>query len=362
MAVSLLLVVVLTVMNLRGVEEWGRTFAVPTYGFVAIVFVLLIVAGVRLAMGETLTAEGPPSASSPTTAPVALLTVFLALRTFASGCTALTDVEAVSNGVPSFEEPKSRNAATTLALMGGLAVTMFAGITALAVVTQVHMAEDTSRLVGFPAGSEQRTALSQIGLAVFGSGPAFYLLQACTAAILVLAANTAYNGFPVLASLLARDGYLPRQLARRGDRLVFSNGIVLLAGVAGLLIVAFDADVTRLIQLYIIGVFVSFTLSQAGMVRHWSRELRRASDVRARRRIRRSQALNATGAAATAVVLILVLVTKFVHGAWIVVIAMPLLYALMLRIRRHYDTADAEAAPPRAESHCRAASTPWSPW
>ncbi len=189
-----------------------------------------------------------------------LLTVFLALRAFASGCTALTGVEAVSNGVPSFEEPKSRNAAATLTIMGALAIIMFAGITALAVVTHVHMAEDPTRLIGLPAGQEQRTALSQIGLAVFGAGPAFYLLQAFTAAILVLAANTAYNGFPVLASLLARDGHLPRQLARRGDRLVFSNGIVLLAAVAAVLIVAFDADVTRLIQLYIIGVFVSFTL------------------------------------------------------------------------------------------------------
>jgi hypothetical protein len=194
-------------------------------------------------------------------------------------------------------------------------------------------------------GGQQKTALSQIGLAVFGGGPLFYLLQAFTAAILVLAANTAYNGFPVLASLLARDGHLPRQLSRRGDRLVFSNGVVLLAGLAGLLIVAFDADVTRLIQLYIIGVFVAFTLSQAGMVRHWSTALRTAPDAAARRAIRRSQAINATGALATSVVLVLVLVTKFVHGAWLVVIAMPLLYLLMLKIRRHYDTVDVEAAP-----------------
>ncbi|SFK88047.1 APC family permease [Geodermatophilus ruber] len=342
---SLALVVLLTVVNLRGVKESGRAFAVPTYGFVAIVFILLAVAGLRLATGQTLTAESASWGLVPDHRTGGLLTVFLALRAFASGCTALTGVEAVSNGVPSFEEPKSRNAATTLATMGGLAITMFAGITALAVVTHVHMAEDPAHLIGLPAGQEQRTALSQIGLAVFGGGPAFYLLQAFTAAILVLAANTAYNGFPVLASLLAHDGHLPRQLARRGDRLVFSNGIVLLAAVAGLLIVAFDADVTRLIQLYIIGVFVSFTLSQAGMVRHWSRELRAVRDPRTRRSVRRSQAINATGAAMTTLVLLLVLVTKFTHGAWIVVIAMPLLFVLMLRIRRHYDTADAEAAP-----------------
>ncbi|HEY4627051.1 MAG TPA: APC family permease [Blastococcus sp.] len=344
-ALSVGLVVLLTIVNLRGVKESGRAFAVPTYGFVAIILILLAVAGARLAMGETLTAESASYGLVADHRTGGLLTVFLALRAFASGCTALTGVEAVSNGVPSFREPKARNAAATLTIMGGLAITMFAGITALAMVTHVHMAEDPGRLIGLPAGQEQKTALSQIGLAVFGSGPAFYVLQAFTAAILVLAANTAYNGFPVLASLLAHDGHLPRQLARRGDRLVFSNGVVLLAGVAALLIVAFDADVTRLIQLYIIGVFVSFTLSQAGMVRHWSRELRTASDSRARRTMRRSQAINLTGAAATAVVLLLVLITKFTHGAWIVVIAMPLLFLLMLRIRRHYDTADAEAAP-----------------
>jgi amino acid transporter len=344
-ALALPLVVLLTVMNLRGVKESGRAFAVPTYGFVAIVLLLLAVAGLRLAMGQILTAESAGYGLEAVHRTGGLLTVFLALRAFASGCTALTGVEAVSNGVPSFEEPKSRNAASTLAIMGGLAIVMFAGITALAVVTHVHMAEDPTRLIGLPPGQEQRTALSQIGLAVFGSGPTFYLLQAFTAAILVLAANTAYNGFPVLASLLARDGHLPRQLARRGDRLVFSNGILLLAAVAGVLIVAFDADVTRLIQLYIIGVFVSFTLSQAGMVRHWSRELRTTADPHTRRAVRRSQAINAIGAVATTLVLVLVLVTKFTHGAWIVVIAMPLLFVLMQRIRRHYDTADTEAAP-----------------
>jgi amino acid transporter len=341
---SLIAVVLLTVVNLRGIRESGRAFAVPTYGFVAIVLVLLVVGGIRLALGQPLTAESAHYGLVTSQSTTGLLAVLLALRAFASGCTALTGVEAVSNGVPSFQEPKSKNAATTLTVMGVLAIVMFAGITVLAVVTHVHMAEDPSRLIGLPAGQAQKTALSQIGLAVFGSSPAFYLLQALTAAILVLAANTAYNGFPVLASLLAHDGHLPRQLARRGDRLVFSNGIVLLAGLAGVLIVAFDADVTKLIQLYIIGVFVSFTLSQAGMVRHWSREMR-GVPARIRRSMRRSQAINLTGTVATSVVLVIVLATKFVHGAWIVVIAMPLLYLLMLRIRRHYDRADAEAAP-----------------
>jgi amino acid transporter len=344
-ALSLGLVALLTVVNLRGIKESGRAFAVPTYGFVAIVLVMLVVAGVRLALGQDLTAVSASYGIVPAAHTGGLLTVLLVLRAFASGCTALTGVEAVSNGVPSFRPPRDRNAAATLLIMGVLAIVMFAGITALAVVTRVHMAENPANLIGLPAGQEQKTALSQIGTAVFGGGAAFYLLQGFTAAILVLAANTAYNGFPVLASLLARDGHLPHQLGRRGDRLVFSNGIVLLALVAAGLIVAFDADVTRLIQLYILGVFVSFTLSQAGMVRHWSKALRATPPGAARRRIRRSQAINAAGAVATSVVLVLVLVTKFTHGAWIVVIAMPLLYLLMRRIRRHYDTVDVEAAP-----------------
>jgi hypothetical protein len=274
-----------------------------------------------------------------------LLTLFLCLRAFASGCTALTGVEAISNGVPSFRKPKSRNAAQTLVVMGGLAIVMFAGITALAVTSHVHMSENPADLTGAPAGYVQRTAIAQIGVAVFGHGALFLLLQAFTAAILVLAANTAYNGFPVLASLLSRDGYLPRQLGKRGDRLVFSNGIVILALLATLLIVAFDADVTKLIQLYIIGVFVSFTLSQWGMVKHWSRRLLDTPDRPRRGQMRRSQVVNATGAAATGLVLVLVLLTKFVHGAWIVVVAMPLLFLLMQRIHGHYASVARELAP-----------------
>src|SRR3954467_8124726 len=204
-ALSLVLVALLTVVNLRGVKESGRAFAVPTYGFVAIVLVLLAVAGVRLAMGQTLTAESASYGLASTAHTGGLLTVFLVLRAFASGCTALTGVEAVSNGIPSFRPPKERNAAATLSIMGTLAIVMFGGITALGVLSHVHMVE----------GAQQKTALSQIGVAVFGGGPLFSLLQAFTAAILVLAANTAYNGFPVLASLLARDGPLPQQLARR---------------------------------------------------------------------------------------------------------------------------------------------------
>jgi hypothetical protein len=276
-----------------------------------------------------------------------LLVLLLAMRAFASGCTALTGVEAVSNGVPHFQPPKSRNAAATLAIMGALTVTMFAGITTLALASHVHVAHDPAQLVGAPQGYEQRTVIAQVAGAVFGGYDAvgFFAVQAFTAAILILAANTAYNGFPILASILGADGFLPRQFARRGDRLVFSNGIVILALLAGLLIWAFDASTTRLIQLYIIGVFVSFTLSQVGMVRHWTRGLRHAPGGAERRRMHRARVINAVGAVFTALVLVIVLVTKFLHGAYIVVIAMPALYLLMRAIRHHYDTVAAELRP-----------------
>ena len=220
-----------------------------------------------------------------------LALVVLALRAFSSGCTALTGVEAISNGVPAFRKPKSANAATTMVAMGVIAVTMFAGVTALALISDVHFAEDTCNLVGFPGDCEsqpQRTVIAQIAAAVFGGADSmgFFFIQAATAAILILAANTAYNGFPQLASILAQHRYLPRQLHTRGDRLAFSNGIVLLALVAGLLLYAFDASVTRLIQLYILGVFTSFTLSQTGMVRHWNRLLAAETDPAQRRSCR----------------------------------------------------------------------------
>jgi amino acid transporter len=344
-ALSLGFVVVLTSMNLRGVRESGRAFAIPTYGFVLAVYAMLAVAAIKIGFGDGITAESAKYELRQTADTGGLLTVFLVLRAFASGCTALTGVEAVSNGVPGFEPPKSRNAATTLLIMGALAITMFAGITALAVVSHVHMAEDPSALVGFH-GDSQRTALSQIGLATFGDGVMFFLLQGFTAAILVLAANTAFNGFPVLSSLLGRDGYLPRQLAHRGDRLVFSNGILVLAGLSALLIVAFNAQVTRLIQLYILGVFLSFTLSQAGMVRHWARELRGAGPGE-RRMLRHKQLINGTGAAVTGLVFVIVLVTKFAAGAWIVVLAAPLIFMVMKAIATHYrDVADELRAAP----------------
>ncbi|MGW6411789.1 APC family permease [Streptomyces vinaceus] len=340
-------VALLMLMNLRGVRESGRIFAIPTYGFVLVIYVMFAVAAVRLATGDTIRAESAELPITPEGTFTGLGLVLLAMRAFASGCTALTGVEAISNGVPAFQKPKSRNAANTLAAMGALSVTMFLGITVLAMVYEVHVAADPTEL-GLPPGTPMSTALAQIGRATFGSWHFlfyFYLLQAVTAGVLILAANTAFNGFPMLASILAKDRYAPRQLFNRGDRLVYSNGIVLLALAAVALIIAFDAQLTRLIQLYIIGVFVSFTLSQAGMVRHWRRELASPATPKAERiHIHRRLAINAVGATLTAVVLIIVLLTKFTHGAWLVVIAMPLLFFGMKGVRRHYDRVSAQVA------------------
>ena len=337
-------VVLITLMNLRGVKESGKAFAVPTYGFLLGIYVMFAVAAYRMLSGEQLLAPTAGLPIYPEHSYMGLAVIFLAMRAFASGCTALTGVEAISNGVPAFQKPKAKNAADTLAIMGFFSITMFIGITVLALTLQVHVAESPTDL-GLPADTPTQTALAQIAQTVFGIGPLFYYLQAATAAILILAANTAFNGFPLLASLLATDRFLPRQLHNRGDRLVYSNGIILLALFAIALIVAFQANVSSIIQLYIIGVFVSFTLSQLGMVRHWQRKLTSDTSTSSRSRIRRSQVINAVGATFTAIVLIIVLITKFTHGAWIVTIAMPLLFVTMQGIRRHYHRVTAELTP-----------------
>jgi len=347
---SIGIIVVITLLNLRGVRESGTMFAIPTYGFILGVVAMVGIGAVKLATGQHLAAESAKYQVQGHGAYAGFAVVFLLLRAFASGCTALTGVEAISNGVPAFKEPKSKNAATTLAMLGGIAVLMFAGVTALALATNVHITDPTTgaRLVGFPGGQgEQHTVIAQVGAVVLGgsSSPGFYYLQGVTALILVLAANTAFNGFPVLASILAKDGYLPRQLHTRGDRLAFSNGIILLAGFACLLIFAFHASSTRLIQLYIVGVFVSFTLSQTGMIRHWNRHLRAERDPAVRRRMMRSRVINSIGAVITGFVLVVVLVTKFAQGAYIVVIAMPIIFATMLAIQRHYATVRRELLP-----------------
>jgi hypothetical protein len=278
-----------------------------------------------------------------------LALLFFALRAFASGCTALTGVEAIANGVPAFKPPKSRNAATTLALMGGIAAAMFAGVTALALLSDVKYVEHPCDLEGF-ANCEtepQRTVIAQIAAAVFGGDTSigFFGIQAATALVLILAANTAFNGFPLLGSVLAQDRFMPRQLHTRGDKLVFSNGILLLAGFAMLLIVAFDADVSRLIQLYIIGVFTSFSIGQWGMVRHWNREMKATSDPVVRRGMRRSQLINTVGGTLTTVVLVIIVITKFTHGAWLVLVAMPILFVLMKSIHKHYSHVSDQLVP-----------------
>jgi hypothetical protein len=282
-----------------------------------------------------------------------LALIFFALRAFSSGCTALTGVEAIANGVPAFRKPKAINARITLLMMGLLACTMFAGITILAVIANVRVAENPCDLIGFTNchTEPQRTVIAQLASSIFGgdSSIGFFYIQAATALILVLAANTAFNGFPLLGSILAQDSNLPRQLHKRGDRLVYSNGILMLAVVAGLLIFIYKADVTRLIQLYIIGVFTSFTLGQSGMVRHWNRTLRTERDPAVRRRIMRSRAINAFGASLTGLVLVIVTITKFTKGAYLVLIAMPILYALMRSIYRHYARVGEELEPDAAD-------------
>jgi amino acid transporter len=346
-------VVLLTAMNLRGVRESGRIFAVPTYLFVVGVLALIGVGFGQMVFGRAPVPESAAWQIRPEPAQVGLTgiaLVLLALRAFSSGCTALTGAEAISNGVPAFRPPKAENAARTMGLMGILSITMFSGITALALFTHVRYIENTCDLIGFPGNCEtdaQRTIIAQLAAAVFGGSHSimFYYIQAATALILILAANTAYNGFPLLGSILAQHRYLPRQLHTRGDRLAFSNGIVLLAIVAGSLIWLYEGSVTALIQLYILGVFTSFTLSQTGMVRHWNRWLAIERDHKERGRMKRSRLINGFGAVFTGLVLIVVTITKFTHGAYLVVIAIPLLFLLMRAIRRHYDRVAAQLAP-----------------
>ena len=345
-------IVLLTLMNLRGVKESGSLFAIPTYVFVAGVFIMIAWGAYRgIVLGDTMQAPTADFEIKPEHQGLAgFALVFLLLRAFSSGCAALTGVEAISNGVPAFRKPKSRNAATTLALMGGLAVTMFCGIIFLAMATDVRMAEKPAEdllLNGVPVGESyvQDPVISQVAAAVFGDGTfLFVVLAAATALVLFLAANTAYNGFPLLGSILAQDRYLPRQLHTRGDRLAFSNGIVLLAGAAALLVWLYGADSTKLIQLYIVGVFVSFTLSQIGMVRHWNRHLRSEKDQAKRRHMIRSRAINTFGAFFTGLVLVVVLATKFTHGAWVALLGMVIFYGTMTAIRRHYDRVAEEIA------------------
>jgi amino acid transporter len=343
---AVLAIVLLAAVNLRGVRESGLAFSVPTYAFVlglgtmivwGLTRILLLGEDVRAASADLeLVARGD--------ALTGLALALLVLRSFTQGCAALTGVEAISNGVPAFRKPKGRNAATTLLMLGLISAALFIGLVALAQLTRVRLAEDPAvQLVDAPADYQQQTMVAQIAAAVFdGFTPGFVVVVVVTALILVLAANTAFNGFPVLGSILSQDRYLPRQLHTRGDRLAFSNGILVLAGLAIVLVIGFGAEVTRLIALYTVGVFTSFTLSQTGMVRHWNRLLATETDAAERRRMRRARLVNSVGAGVTGLVLTTVLITKFARGAWIAVVAMGIFYVLMRTIQRHYDRVSAE--------------------
>jgi amino acid transporter len=341
-------VILIVIVNLRGVREASTVFAIPTYLFIGSVAVMIVVGLGRTALGDA------PIASSAQYAVQAedlgqIAVILLILRAFSSGCSALTGVEAVSNGVPAFRKPKIRNAQTTLTLMGGIAILLFSGLTVLALVAGVHYAENPCHLIGFDCqNAPQPSLMAQVAAATFGMGSIpFFIIQAATAAVLLLAANTAFNGFPLLGAVLARDGYAPKALNTRGDRLVYSNGMIILGIVAIFVLIVYQANLTTLIQLYIIGVFVSFSLGQIGMVRHWRRVLRNMRDLPAEARNqataryeRRSAVsgliINTAGASLTVLVLLIVTITKFTHGAWLVFIAIPILATLMIGVSRYY--------------------------
>jgi amino acid transporter len=345
-------VVVLMALNLRGVRESGAVFAVPTYCFMAGVLVMVGYGLFQiLVLDKPLQAESAQFGIEPDPQYAALTgfaLIALLARTFSSGCAALTGIEAISNGVPAFRKPKSKNAATTLLLLGTVAVTMIIGVVVLARLTGVRLVDGVRShytLNGERYDIIEKTGIAQLAEVVFSEfRPGYYFVMAATFVILFLAANTAFNGFPVLGSILARDGYLPRQLHTRGDRLAYSNGIVVLAFFAVVLIVAFRAEVTALIQLYVVGVFVSFTVSQLGMLRHWTRLLSTEVDAAARGRMRRSRVINGIGLTMTGTVLVIVLLSKFTQGAYIALIAMAAIFALMKGIRRHYQRVAEETA------------------
>jgi len=347
-------IVLITAANLRGIRESGTAFAIPTYAFIGGMFLMLGWGFFQIhVLGRDLQAESAAFEMQAEHGEImGFALVFLVARAFSSGCAALTGVEAISNGVPAFRKPKSRNAATTLLLLGTIAVALLMGIILLATEAGVKIAERPSeQLIGAPADYQQKTLVAQLADAIFRDfPPGLYLITGVTALILILAANTAFNGFPVLGSILAQDRYLPHQLHTRGDRLAFSNGIVFLALAAIAFIVVFQAEVTQLIQLYIVGVFTSFTFSQIGMVRHWTRLLRTETDPAERIRMIRSRVINTIGLIATGTVLVVVLVTKFLVGAWIAIVVMGALFILMRAIHRHYDTVSRELTADTEES------------
>lgn len=305
-------ILLIMLANLRGIRDSGKIFAVPTYSFILGMALMIGFGFFRHFTGYAFVGSGKITHTA-----LEPLSAFLVLRAFSSGCVALTGTEAISNGVPAFRKPEDKNAKITLTLMSIVMGSTFFGITELARFYHI---------VPNPA----ETVLSQLARGIFGTGAVYFYIQATTALILVVAANTSFADFPRVSSLMARDGFMPRQLMNRGNRLAFSNGIILLAFFSILLIVLFNGDTTRLIPLYAIGVFISFTLSQSGMVRHWYKEHGKGWVKKA--------IINGTGALTTLTVLMVIAITKFVHGAWIVILVTPILITIFLTIKRHYES------------------------
>lgn len=322
----LLAIVIVLLVNLRGVRESGKIFAVPTYVFISTILLMLAAGLVQFLWGQA-PSEVPVSAQG-AHAPIEGLTLFLILRAFASGCTALTGVEVISNGVSAFKQPESKNAALTMIGMAAILGTLFIGISILAYHLGILAKED-------------ETVVSQIARAIFGTGTLYYLVQGSTMMILILAANSSFAGFPRLASILARDGFMPHQMAGMGDRLVFSNGIIILGFFSCLLIVFFRGDTHALIPLYAVGVFLSFSLAQAGMVRRW---LNKKGP-----HWRKKLVVNGVGAITTAVATVILASTKFLHGAWIVIVLIPLLILMFRSIRSHYQAVSAQVTLERGQ-------------
>ncbi|HEX2913757.1 MAG TPA: APC family permease [Chloroflexia bacterium] len=325
MGVSMIFLIML--VNLRGVRESGTIFAIPTYLFIASFLTMLGYGLFRVLTGDYSRING--DVVKPATADIAgfsthPLSIFLLLQAFAAGCAALTGTEAISDGVQAFKKPESRNAATTLVVMGGLLITFFLGTS--------YLAYHLNALPDDPNSKDYETVISEIARYLFGgSSPLYYILQASTALILVLAANTAFADFPRLSFFLARDKFMPNIFSSRGDRLAYSTGIIVLAILAALLLAVFNGHTESLIPLYAVGVFLAFTLSQTGMVLHWQKEKRRGV-----RGVTRSQVFNATGAVATGIVLVILIVTKFLEGAWLVVLLIPIIFLMFKAINRHY--------------------------
>ena len=311
-------ILLVTVVNLRGVRESGQFFAVPTYIFIGSIAAMLGVGAIQILFGHATHIEPLPSLAA--TEP---LTLFLLLRAFSSGCTALTGVEVISNGVSAFKKPEPKNAAFTMIGMAAILGTLFIGISAMAYYFGIVPKED-------------ETVVSQIARATFGTGPLYFLVQASTMTILILAANSSFNGFPRLASILARDSYMPHQMSMMGDRLVFSNGVIILGVFSCFLIVFFNGDTHALIPLYAVGVFLSFTISQAGMVKRWL--------VKKGPHWEKKLLVNGIGAVTTAIATVIIASTKFTHGAWIVIVLIPLLIMFFRAIRSHYKAVSEQVA------------------